>query len=99
MFVKVVTTEIPSMEELLLMRFKEIAKEIENDHDYKTAMQQINDSYNQIREKAPELYKEVILNNIDWAISILKGRIQEYFYRQGFQDASELKELLEKGIQ
>ena len=99
MFVKVVTTEIPSMEELILMRFKAIAQEIENDHDYKNAMQQINDSYNQIKEKAPDLYKEVILNNIDWAISILKGRIQEYFYRQGFQDASELKELLERKVE
>jgi hypothetical protein len=87
---------IEAVKDFMFDRLEGIAKEVNKDRAYINAWQNIVESYNLIKAKDPDLYQETVMNRMDSAIGIIESKVQEYYYKQGFQDALEIKKLVKE---
>ena len=97
MLMNIVSLGIPTMEDLMFDRFENIIQTLNTDPEFKKSIEKICDSFSIIKEKAPDIYKEAVLDKLDPAISCLERKIQESYYLQGLRDGLELTGLLKGG--
>ncbi len=99
MLIKLVPSELISVNDLLYNRFEEMDKEMRRRvPEFEKAQKQLTAGYDLIKEKSPELYHDAIIEKVDGAVGDIESLIRIYFYRQGIKDALELKEFLNETL-